>query len=150
MIAVDTNVLVVASRSDAPFHAQALSAMLALANSSRPWCIPWPCVHEFLATVTRPRYFVPPTTMPAAIATIAAWRASSSLRFIHENDQYFAILAELLASGEVVGPRVHDARIAAICIANNVSELWSADRDFDRFPKLKCQNPLAPNWSPPT
>jgi predicted nucleic acid-binding protein len=52
------------------------------------------------------------------------------------------VLARLLANGQVTGARVHDARIAALCLAHGVSELWSADRDFTRFPELKTRNPL--------
>ena len=37
---------------------------------------------------------------------------------------------------------MHDARIAAICLGNGVAELWSADRDFGRFPELRVVNPL--------
>ena len=36
----------------------------------------------------------------------------------------------------------HDVRIAAICIENSVSVLYSADRDFGRFKDLKKSNPL--------
>jgi predicted nucleic acid-binding protein len=37
---------------------------------------------------------------------------------------------------------VHDARIAALCLSHGVRELWSADRDFSRFPALPVRNPL--------
>jgi len=37
---------------------------------------------------------------------------------------------------------VHDARIAALCLHHRVDELWSADRDFSRFPELRIRNPL--------
>ena len=37
---------------------------------------------------------------------------------------------------------VHDARIAALCGYHGVAELWSADRDFTRFPSLRTRNPL--------
>jgi uncharacterized protein len=33
-------------------------------------------------------------------------------------------------TGRVTGPKVHDARVAAICIGQGVSELWTVDRDF--------------------
>ena len=33
-------------------------------------------------------------------------------------------------------------RIAAICLEHRVHCLWTADRDFTRFPTLKCRNPL--------
>jgi hypothetical protein len=39
------------------------------------------------------------------------------------------------------GPRIHDARIAALCAGSGVTELWSADRDFTRFP-ITTKNPL--------
>ncbi len=40
------------------------------------------------------------------------------------------------------GPVVHDARVAGLCLAHGVRELWTADRDFARFPALKVRNPL--------
>ncbi len=56
-----------------------------------------------------------------------------------------AILAGIeagAADGQITGPRVHDARIAALCLNHGVRELWSADRDFSRFPDLVVVNPL--------
>jgi uncharacterized protein len=57
---------------------------------------------------------------------------------------YWQVLERLLAAGRVTGAKVHDARIAALCLSHGVSELWSADRDFSRFPELKTRNPLVP------
>jgi predicted nucleic acid-binding protein len=48
----------------------------------------------------------------------------------------------LLARGNIVGGRIHDARIAALCLHHGVRELWTADRDFSMFPQLKTHNPL--------
>jgi predicted nucleic acid-binding protein len=53
-------------------------------------------------------------------------------------------IERLLSVGRVTGAKVHDARIAALCLSHGVSELWSADRDFSRFPDLKTRNPLVP------
>lgn len=41
-----------------------------------------------------------------------------------------------------MGPRVHDARIAAICLQHGVRELLTFDRDFSRFPDLGTRNPV--------
>ena len=46
--------------------------------------------------------------------------------------------------GASVGPQVHDARIAALCIDHGIDELWTADRDFSRFPGVRVRNPLIP------
>jgi uncharacterized protein len=37
---------------------------------------------------------------------------------------------------------VHDAPIAALCLQHGVRELWTADRDFGRFPAPRKSNPL--------
>lgn len=55
---------------------------------------------------------------------------------------YASALLELLRAARPAGPRVHDARIAALCLHAGVRELLSADRDFSRFPKLTTRNPL--------
>ena len=55
---------------------------------------------------------------------------------------HWTVLRALLANSRVIGPRVHDARIAALCSQYGVRELWSADRDFNRFPGFLVVNPL--------
>ncbi|HVR42014.1 MAG TPA: hypothetical protein VMS56_01110 [Thermoanaerobaculia bacterium] len=39
---------------------------------------------------------------------------------------------------------MHDARVAALCRRWGTSELWSADREFSRFPALRVVNPTVP------
>ena len=51
-------------------------------------------------------------------------------------------LRDLAVRAKLSGPRIHDARIAALCLHHGVRELWTADRDFSAFPKLKTRNPL--------
>lgn len=142
MIALDTNLLVYAHRDDSPHHVSALDLLGDLARGRRDWAIPWPCLHEFLAVVTHPRIYVPPTSADSAVAAVEALVATPRLRLLGEGQDHLRQLAALLASGQITGPRVHDARIAAICLSHGVSELWSADRDFSWFPALKVVNPL--------
>ncbi|MES2992273.1 MAG: TA system VapC family ribonuclease toxin [Pseudomonadota bacterium] len=142
MIAVDTNVMVYAHRAESSFHDRARQRINELASSRAAWAIPWPCVHEFYAVVTNDRAFKPASTIAQASAQISDWFASPSLVLLHEGPKHWAALRELLASGRVVAGRVHDARIAAICIDHGVREFWTADRDFNRFPSLTVRNPL--------
>jgi len=142
MIAIDTNILVYAHRADAPFHAVAKRCVTTLAEGRAAWAIPWPCVHEFLGGVTRQRVFDPPTPLDAALAQVEAWLASPSLVLLAERPGYWPDLRALLAAGQVVGPQVHDARIAALCRTHGVRELWTADRDFSRFGGVVVRNPL--------
>jgi toxin-antitoxin system PIN domain toxin len=140
--AVDTNILVYAHRADSPWHDTARSRVRGLAEGTTAWAIPWPCLYEFLATVTHPRIYRPPTPAVAAVAQIDAWLESPSLVLLGESDAHWAALRSIVLAGRVDGPLVHDARVAALCVAHGVRELWTADRDFGRFPGVNAVNPL--------
>jgi len=142
MIAVDTNLLVYAHRADSEWHKRAGNCVRGLAEDTAAWAIPWPCVHEFLAIVTHVRIFPKPTPVARALDQVDAWLESASLVLLGESDAHWSSPRQLLAAGLVMGPRVHDARVAAICLAHGVRELWTADRDFGRFPALGTRNPL--------
>jgi toxin-antitoxin system PIN domain toxin len=142
MIAVDTNVLVYAHRRDSPWFEQARIALRRLVEGTTSWAIPWPCVHEFLAISTHAKIYKPPTPLGRALEQVAALLASPSLVLLSEPAGYWQVLRRLLATSQVTGPRVHDARVAALCLCHGVTELWSVDRDFTRFPELRTQNPL--------
>ena len=142
MITVDTNILVYAHRRDSPFHKAGREAITRLAEGNAVWAIPWPCLHEFYGIVTHPRIYMPPSTPAQAIAQIDSWLESPTVQLLNENEAYWPELRDLLMKAKVQGPMVHDARIAALCLSHGAHELWSADRDFSRFPRLRLKNPL--------
>ena len=142
MIAVDTNILVYAHREESDWHESADRAVRDLAEGQAPWAIPWPCVHEFLAIATHPRIFRTPTPLPAAVDQVEAWLESPSLVMLTEDTAYWGTLRSLVLQARIDGPRVHDARVAALCLRHGVTELWTADRDFSRFPTVRVRNPL--------
>jgi toxin-antitoxin system PIN domain toxin len=142
VIAVDTNILVYAHREDSTWHDAAYRCIEELATGRDAWAIPWPCLHEFLAVVTHPRIYAPPTPLERALDQAQAWLESPSVVLLCEAEDHWQKLQALLRSGRASGPKVHDARIAALCIANEIAELWTADRDFSRFPVLRIRNPL--------
>ena len=143
MIAVDTNLLVYAHREDTDFHERSITILTELAEGSRPWSIPWPCVHEFLAITTHPRIFNPPSPTSLALEAIDVWLSAPGCETLGEGPGYFNTLKKQILDGKIRGGMIHDARIAALCIHYDVRELWTADRDFSRFPGLKTRNPLA-------
>lgn len=143
MIAIDTNILVYSHRADAPFHEAALQVVRDAVEGNLSWGIPWPCLHEFLAKVTHPRIFKTPTPLERALEQVSEWLRSPSAAVIAEPDGYIDVLTRILMDSRVTGAKIHDARIAAVCLANGVDELWSADRDFSRFSELVVKNPLA-------
>ena len=77
-----------------------------------------------------------------ALAAVDAWLAGGNVHLLAESPGYFEKLRGLALAAKLSGPRIHNARIAALCLHHGVRELWTADRDFSMFPKLKTRNPL--------
>jgi uncharacterized protein len=142
VIAVDTNILVYAHREDSPWHKTAFHKITELAEGNASWAIPWPCLHEFFAIVTHPRIYGPPTSADLALDQIDAWLESPGVVLLSETGCHWATLRSIISEGKVMGPQVHDARIAALCRSHGVRVLWTADRDFSRYPHLVVRNPL--------
>lgn len=142
MIAVDTNLLVYSHRRDSEWHKPSRETILQLAEGRSPWAIPWPCLYEFYSVATHPKIYDPPSTPDEALSQIQSWLESPSLVLLAESTGYRADLFDLLHASRPVGPKIHDARIAALCLHSGVRELLSADRDFSHFPTLRTRNPL--------
>lgn len=142
MIAIDTNILVYAHREESPWHDRARARIAELAEGSGSWAIPWPCLHELFAILTHPRIFKTPTPVPVALETLASVFEAPGLVLLAEGPGYWTEMEKVVRAGRIAGPAVHDARIAALCASHGVRELWSADRDFSRFPDLSVRNPL--------
>jgi uncharacterized protein len=142
VIAVDTNILIYAHRRASPFYEVASKRLIELGQGAAAWAIPWPCLHEFLSIVTHPRVFAPPTPLELALGQIDVWLESPSLALLTESPTHWNTLRALLVESAITGPRVHDARIMALCQQHGVREFWSADRDFSRFAGVRVVNPL--------
>lgn len=143
MIAVDTNVLVYAHRREPKAHVAARDLVRGLAEGADAWAIAWPCVYEFFSVVTNVRIWKDRASTPdEAWAQIAAWLASPTLRMLAEPADFATTLESVVRRARVRGPVVHDARVAAICMAHGVRKLLTADRDFSLFPELAVENPF--------
>jgi len=142
MIAVDTNLLVYAHRPEMPFNERARQVLTEAVGGSETICVPWPCVHEFLAVVSNPRIFQDPTPIDVALDAVNRLLATVSGGFLAEGEGYLGALERIARPALLQGALVHDARVAAICLFHGVRVLWSTDRDFSRFPDLAVANPL--------
>jgi uncharacterized protein len=143
MIAVDTNVLVYAHRRESRHHQIAAELVRDLAEGAASWSIPWPCVYEFFSVVTNARIWKDAASTPEqAWRQIEAWTASPSNRLLAETDDFVPILQRFAIRPRVRGAVVHDARVAALCVAHGVEALVTADRDFALFPELTTKRPF--------
>ena len=147
MIAVDTNVLIYAHRRETRMGEAAHALMTELAEGDRAWAIPWPCCYEFLSVTTNRRIWKDNATPPAhAWHQFQAWTASPSSRMIGETEDFEEVLGRFVQRPHVVGGVVHDARIAALCVAHGAEELLTRDRDFSLFPELRTRDPFSDSF----
>lgn len=144
MLAVDSNILVYAHRPEYRFNDEAYELLVALSIGDRPWAIPWPCCYEFLSVVTNRRIWKASASTPEeAWQQLRAWETSPFCRMIGETDDFMDILSRFVKRPNITGGIVHDARIAAICMAHGVETLLTRDRDFSMFPQLPTRDPLS-------
>ncbi len=142
MIAIDTNILIYGHLSVFPQHALALAALQSLVAGNQRWGTPWACVHEFCATVTANKMGEARLSSAQAFSVLERLAEAPNFRFLSQSALHLQSLKTVVLASQVSGGAIHDARIAAICIENQVSQLWTADRDFSRFPGLNVYNPL--------
>ena len=143
MIALDTNILVYARRAETAQHARASAILKELAEGDQPWALPWPCVYEFIRVVTHPRVFDPPTQLESALDDLDSLLQSPSLTLLREGPRHTVFMQQLLRASQATGNLAHDAHIAALVLEHGVRELWTADRDFARFPGVRVHDPFA-------
>jgi hypothetical protein len=136
VIAVDTNVLVLAHRLEAPGHERAAFWVRSLAEGQSPWGLPVVCLAEFVRVVTHRRIFDPPSSLKQALDAVDALLESPTVRILTPSGGHWPLLRASIVAGDTTGNLVFDAQIAALCREHGVERLLTVDRDFGRFPFL--------------
>ena len=142
MIAIDTNILVHAHRPEMPRHHRAKARLAELARERRRFGLPYHCIIEFAGVVTKPRLFANPSTPANVQEQVKAWLEPPNAWLLVEDEPTLDAFQQVLKESGVQGGAVHDARIAACCRRYGVTALWTADRDFSRYPGIRVHNPL--------
>jgi toxin-antitoxin system PIN domain toxin len=140
VIAVDTNILVYAYDAAAPLHDRARAAVERLLREPA-WGLPWIVAGEFYAFLTSPRRWREPKSEDA-VAALDSLISAPGVHLLTEPPGHWPLLKELLTAAQPRGSDIHDARVAAVCIAGGVTEFWTSDRDFSWYPQLRVRNPL--------
>lgn len=138
MIAVDTNVLVYAHRSESPLHDVARRRLDALAASPEPWGLPIVCVWGFLRLVTQ-QIFDPPTPHKQALDSLDRLLGSPSVQVLSPGARHQVLLRQVVLEAAARGRLVTDAVIVALCREHGVDTVLSDDRDFLRFPWVRLE-----------
>lgn len=142
MIAIDTNLLVYAHRSEAPEHAAARAAIERASRHPAGWALPAPAVIEFWSVVTRASVTWRPSTVGEARSFIEAL-AEAGARLLSSGPGVAPRIMDAAEQLSVVGARVFDLHIAMTALDHGATELWSHDRRFVTLPGLRLVDPLA-------
>ena len=141
MIAVDTNVLIYAHRTETDLHEVAARELVALAEGTAAWGLPVFCVGEFLRVVTHRRVLHPPSTLAQAVSFLEGVIASPACRVVRPGPDFVSLLAAEAREARARGNLVFDAQIAALCREHGISTILTNDRDFGRFRHLRVRLP---------
>lgn len=142
MILVDANLLLYAYHERAEQHRAAREWLQAVLSGSELVRFPWITLWAFLRISTNPRVFEHPLAASEAVNAVTSWLAQPVAAVLEPEDRYWQILEQIMLEGQVSGPLVTDAAIAALAIEHGAT-LHTTDRDFSRFSGLKWRNPLA-------
>lgn len=143
MILVDANLLLYAYHQQSVHHPQARAWLEAILSGTELVRFPSVTLWAFLRITTNPRVFAKPLSPVEASAAVSSWLAQPIAAVLDPGERHWEILSQLMREGQVKGPLVMDAAIAALAIEHGAT-LHTTDRDFARFPGLKWRNPLEP------
>ena len=141
MTAIDANLLLYASDTASAYHEASRRWLENTLSGREPVGIAWAVVLAFLRVGTNPRIRKNAFSLSEAIAIVAGWLERPTVTLLNPGERHWEILRAMMTKGQVRGPLVSDAHLAALAIEHGCS-LATTDRDFARFPGLKFFNPL--------
>ena len=137
----DANLLLYAVDESSSHHQAAKAWVEEALSGSETVAFAWAVLLAFVRLRTNPRVFSSPLDLDEAVDLVESWLAQRCATVIHPTDRHSALLRELLRPLGTAGNLTTDAHLAALAIEHG-AELYSADADFDRFPRLRWINPL--------
>lgn len=141
MILLDANILLYAYDSNATKHGRARAWVERVFSEEGLVGIPWQTVSAFLRVITNPNLPGQRFTCEEAVKLVDQWLEQPNVRFLAAGEEHWTLLRDMILSGQARGPMVSDAQLAALALEHG-AVLYSTDRDFARFPKLRWSNPL--------
>jgi len=139
---VDVNVLLYASDTASPKHAEAIRFLKQRASDPDLFCIAWSALIAFLRIATHPRIFARPLSPDDALGNVESLPSLPRVRVLSEGEGFLEIYRAVTARFPVRGNLVPDAHLAALLLQHGVRRLYTIDRDFRKFDFLEVADPF--------
>lgn len=138
---IDTNVLVYASDQGSRRRPRARELLETLAAGPNLLYLFWPTIAGYLRIVTHAGILSAPLAPDEAASNVRGLIERSHVRMPGEQDGFWSDLEQVLEADTVRGNLVPDAHLVALMRQNGVRTIWTADRDFRRFPGIDARDP---------
>jgi len=142
VIVVDANLLIYSYDSHSSNHAKSRAWLERTFSGTEAVGLPWQTVSAFLRVVTNRRLPGSRLVVEQAVQVVQEWLEQPNVRLLAPGDDHWLLFRQMIVEGRASGPLVSDAHLAALTIEYG-GVLYTADRDFARFPGLRWMNPLA-------
>lgn len=141
MIVVDANLLIYSYDTASPDYKKSRAWIERIFSGAELVGLPWQTVAAFLRVVTNRKLAGFRLTVEQAIQIVETWLEQPNVRLLAPGDDYWSVLKRMIVEGSASGSLISDAEMVALTIENG-GVLYTADRDFARFPGLRWKNPL--------
>lgn len=142
MIVPDTNLLLYAYDRTSPLHAPAKVWWEHCLNGRESVGLPEVVAMAFLRLVTHPTLHKNPMGISQATEILSSWLRCPTCHLLSGRETTLPRAWRLVAEAGRGGNLTTDSWIAALAIEAD-AVVHTADREFSRFPGLRCKNPLA-------
>lgn len=140
---IDVNVLLYSSDESSPFHAKATDLLKRLAEGPEILYLFWPVLLGYLRVGTHSAIFPRPLSVETATKNIEQLLDLPHARTTGEHDDFWRTYTATTSNAVVAGNLVPDAHLVALMRENEVTTLWSHDRDFRKFEGITVRDPFA-------
>lgn len=139
--AIDANVLLYASDESSERHNRARALLADLAAGPDLVYLFWPVAMAYLRIATHPSIFDRPLAPEVAVGNVADLVARPHVRTPGESERFWDLFRATVEHDVIRGNLVTDAHIATLMRLHGVTAIWTADRDFRRFPGITVRDP---------
>ena len=139
---VDVNLLLYWSDDVSPFHPRSAEVMEDLTSGPDLLYLFWPVLMSYLRLSTHPRIAENPLSIDDALDNVAAVVRLPHVRTPGEADDFLKVFRSVLP-GPLRGNHVPDAHLVALMRQHGVASIYTNDRGFRRFDKVRVVDPFS-------